>query len=131
MLIPVVPGVNASAVSAALPEILLPTITLSFKLTGGAGAGAQAWLCIVTPGRPLSMIRLPITTFPALVVPGNGAKMPTPAPAPGSASPLCDEIFSGIVFEVIPNGSVAEGITDVAGPCEASVMPQSNELSCT
>ncbi len=32
-----------------------------------------------------------MTTLPALVVPGKGAKMPTPAPAPGSWVPLWKE----------------------------------------
>ena len=41
-LMPVGPEVPASSVSAALPEMRLPTITLSLRLTGGAGAGAAA-----------------------------------------------------------------------------------------
>ena len=41
-LMPVGPEVTASSVSAPLPEIWLPTITLSFILTGGAGDGAAA-----------------------------------------------------------------------------------------
>ncbi len=53
ILMPVGPDVAASAVSAAFPWIWLPIITLSFRLIPGAGGGADAWLCIVTPGSPL------------------------------------------------------------------------------
>ncbi len=52
-LMPVVPEVAASSVSALLPEMWFPMIELLFMLTGGAGDGADAWLCMVTPGRPL------------------------------------------------------------------------------
>src|SRR6185437_12566053 len=131
MLIPVGPEVAASSVSWPVPELLLPTKTLSFMFTGGAGEGAHAWLCIVMPGNPLSSSTLLMTTFPASVVPGKGAKIPTPAPAPGTSYPLRFTTFFEIVLSVTPYGNPAVGITDVAGPCEASVIPQSNGLSCT
>src|ERR1700733_13242368 len=122
---PVGPGVDASCVSAALPEMRLPTITLSLRLTGGAGDGAAAWLCMVTPGRPLLCSSLSTTTLAQAVVPGNGAKIPTPAPAPGTWKPLCDESLWEMVLSITPKETFAVGITEVAGPWEAMVMPQS------
>src|SRR6185312_16341850 len=80
MLIAVGPGVGAPGLSGPLPEKKLPMMELSFRLTGGAGAGGAAWLCMATPVAPLSRMMLLITTLPVSVVPGEGAKMPTPAP---------------------------------------------------
>ena len=66
------PGVGAPGLSGPFPAKWLPTMALSFMLTGGAAGGA-AWLCMATPVAPLSMISLLITTFPVAVVPGKGA----------------------------------------------------------
>src|SRR5665213_3236787 len=128
MLMPVVPGVAASPVSAALPEIVLPAITLSFKLIAGAPGGA-AWLCIVTPGKPLFRRTLPIILLPKDILPGPAAKTPTPAPAPGTPSPLFSEVFPVTVLSNTPYGTFEVALGE--GGWEAMVMPQANGLSCT
>src|SRR5580700_7509445 len=62
ILIPVGPEVAVSKTSAPFCEMMLPIILLLLKTTAGAPAGA-AWLCIATPGNPLPMIVLLITTL--------------------------------------------------------------------
>ena len=78
-LIPVGPGVAVSKRSAPLPDIWLATIMLSAKMSPGA------WLWKATPGMPLLMSVLWMTTLPEMSPgPEPSAKRPTPAPAPGT-----------------------------------------------
>src|SRR5579862_1521093 len=98
-LIPVGPVVGAPGLSGPLPEKKLPTMALSFRFTGGAVGGA-AWLCIATPVAPLSRMTLLITTLPVSVLPGPGAKIPTPAP--GDCVPLRSEMLREMVLYQTP-----------------------------
>src|ERR1700675_206640 len=55
--------------------------------------------------------------------------MPTPAPAPGTNSPLFNELLAAIVLLKTPKGEL-DPVSAAAG-CEASVIPQSNGLFIT
>src|SRR6185437_15769656 len=111
MLMPVGPLVGAPGLSGPFPEKWFPTITLSFRFTGGAIGGA-AWLCMATPVAPLSMISLSMTTFPVAVLPGPGAKIPTPAPA--ALIPFRMETLCEMVLYPTPNERCAP--VTAAGP---------------
>src|SRR6185437_13335930 len=111
MLMAVGPLVGALGLSGPFPEKWFPTITLSFRFTGGAIGGA-AWLCMATPVEPLSIISLSITTFPVSVLPGPGAKIPTPAPAPLVPFPI--ETLREMVLYPTPNDRCAP--VTAAGP---------------
>src|SRR5579863_2969979 len=100
MLMPVGPGVGALGLSEPFPENRFPTMELSFRFASGVAGGA-AWLCMATPVAPLSRISLSITTFPVSVVPGPGAKIPTPAPAACVPFPL--ETLPEMVLYQTPN----------------------------
>lgn len=63
ILMPVGPEVAVSKTSGPFCEMVLPTIMLSLKTTGGA-PGTDAWLCIATPGSPLPIMVLSTTTLP-------------------------------------------------------------------
>src|SRR5579863_3034860 len=98
-LMPVGPLVGAPGLSGPLPENTLPMILLLLKFTGGA-IGEYAWLCMATPVAPLFKRMLLITRLPLSVVPGKGAKIPTPAPAPWVPLPM--DTFMEMVLSETP-----------------------------
>src|SRR6516165_11990228 len=81
-----------------------------------------------TPGRPLFVNWLSMTTLPAVSNPPPATKRPTPAPAPRTATPLPDDWFPEIVLlSTARVGGISGGRFGSSG-CDASVMPQSNGL---